>query len=189
MKSWPFFCPFCPSAVNPLQSATFQDSLYCFNKAPAVVTHHNGVPVRPRYLISDAAHSTPLFTKGITMSSGGHYAGMAPGSNALHIQQSLFTNAVNPLEMKQQPAPQGKQGLSWHSIRIFCVALISYLYLFFLFKSGFSFLSLSVLPAEPCGTTSEQWAVQLSKHALPGKWMTVASLCKLNQHVQCESWR
>lgn len=112
VKSWPFFCPFCPYAVNPLQSATFQDSLYCFNKAPAVVTHHNGVPVRPRYLISDAAHSSPLFTKGITMSSGGHYAGMAPVSNALHIQQSLFTNGVNPLEIKQQPAPQGKQGLS-----------------------------------------------------------------------------
>lgn len=58
------------------------------------------------------------------MSSGGHYAGMAPVSNALHIQQSLFTNGVNPLEIKQQPAPQGKQGLSSQAQKLFFCACV-----------------------------------------------------------------
>lgn len=54
-----------------------------------------------------AALSSPLFAKGIAMSSGGHYAGVAPGSNTFNVQQNLFTNAVNPPETKQ-PAPQGE---------------------------------------------------------------------------------
>lgn len=57
-----------------------------------------------------AALSSPLFAKGITMSSGGHYTGVAPGSSALHIQQNLYPNPVTPPEIKQ-PGPQGKVGL------------------------------------------------------------------------------
>lgn len=100
-----FFCPF--PAVNLLQSPPHQDSVYCFNKAQAMVAH-GGAPVRPRYLITDSgvALSPAIFASGIAMSPDSHYAGVAAGSNTMHTQQSLFANAGNPHEV-QQPGPQG----------------------------------------------------------------------------------
>lgn len=150
------------------------------------MTH--GVPVQPRYLMTDgggAALSSPIFTKGITMSSGGHYAGMAPGSNAVHIQQNLFTNAVNPQEFKQ-PGPQGKLGLLTTHTKVVFQRLYVFLTFVFLFHKWLFFLKVfQCYQPNPMASHLNAGLFSPSMFYQVGEW-----LCNLNLEGRAwKSWR
>lgn len=60
------------------------------------MTAHSGTPVPPRYLMRGHQHLSPsVFAtdQGIQVSLSQHYNGGAPGSGAVHIQQSLLPSA------------------------------------------------------------------------------------------------
>ncbi|XP_060912302.1 heat shock factor protein 5 [Labrus mixtus] len=96
-----------PPKKSSLHSPTHQELTHPYHPQPAQPgTAHNGTPVPPRYLIRGhgAALSPSVFTadKGIQVSVSHHYAGVAPSSSAMHVQQGLLAR-VNHQSVQYQP--------------------------------------------------------------------------------------